>query len=660
MRHRRSRIASVLANAVAAVIAIVLLLAIQPIAQAQTTVYAATESGECGTLNLTNAEFTPIGSLGITPAALAGLGASLYTSVYDGTGLYQVEIPSCTLSPLLGNASFDYRDFGGTTAGLYGTDDGLNLYSINAATGTSTLIGSMNISCNGTALSADGPMLYFACNNASPVLYSVNTTTAALTELASENTNNIIALVFVAGELYASTLGGELYEINPSNGMIIRNIGSSGQNIDATALPASTFSVLHNFSSGANGSNPFAGLVFNSAGTTLYGSTGAGGTGDCSYSGLTGCGTFFSLKMTNGNWTFDPLYSFQGGSNDGEFPARPVTVGSNGTVYGATLGGGDGSCSFDGDSACGFVYNLGPSPTPPRTPLQHWTKRLPDPYHFTGESDGGVPFTTVIFDSSGNIYGTTAYGGSVNTSCPNGCGTVFKLTPTGGGNYTESVIYPFQGVGASDGALPLDGLIFDTAGNLYGTTAAGGSSSACSGSGCGIVFKLSPSGSGWTETILYIFQGSSDGANPNSGVIIDSAQYLYGNTWTGGSGGGGTVWRLPSAGGTLELLYSVPVAGYAVGRVTMDSNGNLYNVLQNGGVYNDGQVFELTPSNGTWIYTDLYDFTGGTDGSNPIGGAVLDSSGNIYGTALFGGANSNCGSNGTTGCGDVWKITPTN
>lgn len=409
---------------------------------------------------------------------------------------------------------------------------------------------------------------------------------------------------------------------------------------------AQTFTVLHNFSSGANGSNPFAGLTINAAGNLLYGTTGAGGTGTCSNDGLSGCGTILKLQLRNGSWTFDPLYSFQGGS-DGEFPVRPMTIGPNGTLYGATLGGGQGTCTYDGDSGCGIVFNSGPMPTPPITPLQKWNEKVL--YRFTGEGDGGVAFSTVIFDAAGNMYGTTVYGGT------NGLGTVFKLTPSGGGNYTESVLYSFAG--GSDAANPLDGVIFDTAGNLYGTTAVGGGSATCT-NGCGTVFELSPSGSGWTEKVLYKFQGPTDGENPNAGVVMDTPGNLYGNTWQGGPGGGGTVWELSPSGSnyTFTLLYSVPVSGFAVGRVARDSHGNLYEALQNGGANNDGQIFELTPSNGNWMFNDLHDFTGGSDGSNPIGGVVLDSSGNIYGTSLFGGANT-CG-NGAYGCGNVWEIAP--
>ncbi len=661
MRHTGSTLVRILRNAWIPLLCLALLVAIAPTMQAQSTVYAMTSGGQFGSLSLTSGTFTAIGPGCSALAGMGGLGSNLYGGLYTGSTLYQINVTAGTCTAIGSGSISSYVDFGSTTGGLYAVGADGNLYSVNASNGATTLIGATGLPGGAANISSDGPSLYAV---AGENLYSLNTSTGAATVIGSTGVGGLTSLTYAVvsdqPQLFSDSEAGELYSINIMTGTATP-VASTGEDFFGMAIPASTYSVLHSFSSGNNGSNPFAGLVFNATGNVLYGSTGAGGTGTCSYSGLTGCGTFFSLKETNGNWTFDPLYSFLGGSTDGEFPVRPVTIASNGTAYGATLGGGVGSCSFDGDSGCGIVFNVGPSPTPPRTPLQKWTKRLPDPYHFTGESDGGIAFTTVIFDSAGNLYGTTVAGGQ-STACTGGCGTVFKLT-NNDGTYTESVIWNFAG--GTDGSSPFDGLIFDTAGNLYGTTAAGGSTTACAGEGCGIVFELSPSGSSWTEKILYPFQGGNDGKNPNSGVVMDGVGNLYGNTWQGGSGGGGTVWELsPSGGGnyTFNLLYSVIGNGFAVGRLARDSNGNLYGALQNGGAFNNaGQIFKLTPSASMpWPFTDLYDFTGESDGGNPIGGVVLDSNGNIYGTALFGGANNNCGSNGSTGCGDVWKIVPTN
>ncbi len=428
-----------------------------------------------------------------------------------------------------------------------------------------------------------------------------------------------------------------------SSGNLLGTTANGGPNNGGTVfgirINPSNFSVLHNFTGGADGSHPFATLNIDVTGN-LFGSAANGGTGSCSYLGTTGCGTIFELKKHGSSFLFNPLYSFQGGT-DGEFPTRQMTVGPNGTYYGTTVAGGEGSCSFDGSSECGIVFNAGPSSTPQRTPLLKFIEHG-IPYRFSGGLDGGEPFTTVTFDSSGNIYGTTMVGGA------NNLGAVWKLTPNGN-SYTESVVYSFAG--GNDGANPRDGLVFDTADNLYGTTAAGGGSNVCMG-GCGTVFELSPNGNNWTERVIYAFQGPSDGENPNAGVVMDAVGNLYGNTWDGGANGGGTVYELSPNGSNwiFHLLYTVPTSsGYAVGRVTLDSMGNVYETIQGGGAFNAGQVLELARSGSNFNYIDLHDFTGGTDGATPMCGVNFDSNGNLYGTASAGGASN---------YGVVWEITP--
>lgn len=412
------------------------------------------------------------------------------------------------------------------------------------------------------------------------------------------------------------------------------------------ALPASaqTFSVLHTFTGGADGALPFSGMILDPAGN-LYGTAGAGGTGSCLYSGAPGCGTIFEVKKHNSSWLFNPLYSFQG-STDGEAPVRPLTRGPNGTYYGTTLGGGEGTCNFETVPECGVVFNAGPNATPPRTPLLTFRESVL--YRFTDGADGGNPYSTVISDQAGNIYGTTLYGGA------NGLGTVFELSPAGGGTYTEAVLYSFcPQYPCPDGSNPFDGVVFDTAGNLYGTTEDGGANN------YGVVFELSPSGSGWSERVIYSFQGGFDGKTPYAGVAMDSTGNLYGNTGLGGSGGGGTMYQLTPNGSNwnFNLLYSVPGGelGYANARVTLDSSGNLYETVASGGAFGYGQVLELAHSGSNWVYVDLHDFTNGADGSYPVGSVVLDSSGNLYSTTSLGG-NLNC--NVPSGCGVVWEITP--
>jgi len=274
-----------------------------------------------------------------------------------------------------------------------------------------------------------------------------------------------------------------------------------------------------------------------------------------------------------------------------------------------------------------------------------------------GSNGGGG----VIMDRAGNLYGTALLGGS------GGFGDVFKLSPSPGGGYTESELHGFSGTTA-DGGEPAGDLLMDSAGNLYGTTSIGGSYQA------GTVFKLSPSpGSGYSYSILYSFTGTTvDGGQPNGGLVMDSAGNLYGTTMTaaippGGNindQGFGTVFKLaPTAGGsytetTLHLFSGLGGAAPAAGLV-MDSAGNLYGTTRlgsgNPGI-GYGLVFKLTPdAHGVYTESVLYSFTGGSDGGGPLAALVMDSAGNLYGTASYGGGGSaNC----NNGCGTVFKLAP--
>ena len=191
-------------------------------------------------------------------------------------------------------------------------------------------------------------------------------------------------------------------------------------------------------------------------------------------------------------------------------------------------------------------------------------------------------------------------------------------------------------------------MILDSAGNLYGTTFGLPPVHGLYGT----VYELTPSGAGWTESTLYTFQNSTDGGSPRGDLIMDALGNLYGTTSVGGPGVGGTVWELsPSNGGwTFNLIYSFPGSNFGpFSPVLMDPSGNLYGTTLAGGAFQQGSVFKLTHANGGWTYTTLHDFSGGNDGRSPYGHPVLDSSGNLYGTAGWGGG---------TNSGVIWEITP--
>ncbi|MGB8889517.1 MAG: choice-of-anchor tandem repeat GloVer-containing protein [Candidatus Korobacteraceae bacterium] len=394
---------------------------------------------------------------------------------------------------------------------------------------------------------------------------------------------------------------------------------------------AQTYQVIHNFT-GADGELPDSLTI--GRGGSLYGTTYLGGQANA--------GTVYKLTPKNSAWVFSSLYSFSGVA-DGANPNATVTIGPDGDLYGTTVGGGD----SNGD---GTVFKLTPPATACKTALCPWTETVL--HRFSGNPDGRWPYAAVAFDNAGNLYSTTFSGGSGGSG--NNNGIVFKLTPSGGG-WTESILYSFQAAG--DGANPAAEVIFDNAGNLYSTAELWGPGSN------GTVFRLTPSGGGWTEDTLYPFQGGNDGGYPYAGLISDQSGNLYGATTCDGSGAGGTAFQLTPSGGswTFSLLHSFTWNGtctYGPGpwySLTMDQAGNLYGTTYEGGANGVGTVFKLAPSGGGWTYTDLYDFTPVSGGNSPYSNVVIDSQGNLYGTAAVGGTGS-CGSNGW--CGVVWEITP--
>jgi uncharacterized repeat protein (TIGR03803 family) len=259
--------------------------------------------------------------------------------------------------------------------------------------------------------------------------------------------------------------------------------------------------VIYNFTAGSDGAFPAAALTFDADGN-LFGTTASGGLGSCNLGGYVGCGTVFELTPSNGGWTETVLHSF-GGGTDGQFLEGGVVEDKAGNFYGTTEEGGGSGCS------CGTIFKLALS-------NGVWAKTLL--YTFTGGADGGYPIGNPIFDSAGNLYGVTLQGAS------HGIGTVFELMQSSGG-WTETVLHTFcSRTNCDDGSLPFAGPIFGQAGNLYGTTRSGGSG------GFGVVFKLAPTSNGeWNEIVLHNFL-NHPGAEPYAGLIFDAAGNLYGTT----------------------------------------------------------------------------------------------------------------------------------
>lgn len=383
-----------------------------------------------------------------------------------------------------------------------------------------------------------------------------------------------------------------------------------------------TFTILHSFADAADGGNPLAGLTIDSAGD-LYGTASQGG-----FPGRTcieGCGTIFMLTRQPSGWSFAPLYAFKG-SEDGDDPQGRVAFGPNRSPYATT--------SLALDPVSGTVMNLKP-PSRPCPAIQcPWTETL----IFQFNSVQGFGTNNIVFDQSGIIYGTM----------DDGSNSVYKLTPSGD-SWTETVLHTFSG-----GSSPSKGVILDTAGNLYGNAYLPTS---------GIVFEITNPGGQYI--VLHKFNGSSDGFDPLGGLIFDGAGNLYGGTLCGGANGEGTIYKLSRSqnGWALAVLYNFAqgdanYCGGPFGQLTMDAAGNLYGTTHSGGAYHFGSVFKLAPSEGGWIYTSLHDFCSGglpcVDGGYPFSNVVIDSSGNLYGTASLGGAYAYKG----LPSGVIWEITP--
>jgi uncharacterized repeat protein (TIGR03803 family) len=382
---------------------------------------------------------------------------------------------------------------------------------------------------------------------------------------------------------------------------------------------------LHSFGSNTKlGVGASDTLVFDTAGN-LYGTTADGGADDV--------GIVFELSpLPSGIWTEKVLHSFSKHGGDGQNPNTALIFDSAGNLYGTTGNGGT-------DSE-GTVFELSP-PVPPAT---QWTEKVL--YSFlSSNNDGQDPVASLVSDSAGNLYGVTLSGGTYAV------GTAFELSPATGGTWTETIIHNFANVANGDGSNPRSNLIFDSAGNLYGVTLLGGVNLG------GTVFELSPAGGGaWNETILWSFgDNSTDGGLPVGALTFDSAGNLYGTTADGGPTGGGSAYELsPSSGGswTETILHFFEAKSTTDGytpfsRLTFDSAGNLYGTTFSGGQAacksnnGCGTVFELTPTDGSWTEKVVHYFTlDGAAGYSPSCSLIMDSSGNLYGTNFYGGKSS--------------------
>jgi len=331
------------------------------------------------------------------------------------------------------------------------------------------------------------------------------------------------------------------------------------------------------------------------------------------------CGVVFELSPSGSGWNGTIIYNFTG-TTDGSGPATGLVFDAQGNLYGASTS---------------TIYRLSPASG------GSWTETTL--YTFTGLADGGGPTGPLAVDTAGNVYGTTLFGGSYTGSCVAiGCGVAFQLSPNADGSYTETVLHTFTG--GSDGWSPLGGLVL-LGQDLYGATAKGGSLSHCSGVGCGVVFELVPSSTGWKEFVLHSFSGGSDGASPFGTLTADSAGNLFGTA-------GHVAYELTKSSGkwqeTVLYRFKKDAVGFPAGGVVLDAAGNIFgesdSAYCNSFIAACGTVYELSNSSSGWNVSAHYRF-----GNNPSGTVLLDPSGDIFGI-----------SNGPsqTGGSVVFEITP--
>jgi len=396
--------------------------------------------------------------------------------------------------------------------------------------------------------------------------------------------------------------------------------------------------------SGANGAMPIGELVADGAGN-LYGTTFQGGSCDL----LQGCGVVFEFtppQTPGGQWMEATIYTFKG-APDGSGPNGGLVIDKANNLYGTT--------QLGGNQGAGTAFALSPLSQPGGA----WTETIIHSFD-DSPTDGQSPLAGLVSDAAGNLYGTTVSSGSGTPQL----GTAFELSPPSqpGGTWSETILYNF-GAYQGDATGPGAPLIFDSAGNAYGTTAAGGAIPP----GRGTVFELSPpsqAGGAWTETILHSFSAPNDGFAVSTGLTITPSGALLGTAPEGGGlNNRGVVFALAppsSPGGTwnyalIHTFGAQPDGSTPQSRLTLlpGKNPVLYGTTQRGGALGDGTVYQLTPPapGGTWTETPIYNFSGGSDGASPQAGVIVHDYA-LYGTTTEGGNTQNC----SLGCGTAYRL----
>jgi uncharacterized repeat protein (TIGR03803 family) len=362
------------------------------------------------------------------------------------------------------------------------------------------------------------------------------------TDLETDSAGNIYGTTVLGGDFG----GGTVFQLSPTaNGWV--------------------HTVLYSFTGGIDGGEPYKGVTIDRQGN-LYGTAVTGGSGNCEG----GCGVVYKLTNNKGTWTQTVVHAFTGG-NDGSGPGARVTVDRAGNIYGmAPTGGGFG---------LGTIYKI--------RPTSHGTWIFSVIHAFTGGPDGATGSAGRMILRNGHLYGAVTAGGNY------GSGIVFEVNPHGVGERDLKVLYSFRG--QPDGSFPYGALLFDGSGNVYGTTYYGGAN------GIGSVYKLSPQPVGeWTEEVIYSFQEGADGNSPISNLVFDNAGNLFGTTSEGGLGSG-TIFKLSPVGGgkwnetVVHAFEGPPDGGFAYNGMVVDIFGNFYGATVHGGDDNDGCVYQFTP-----------------------------------------------------------------